>query len=487
MNKLLKGLLLLAICTSSIQAATNKTTLIPRSHGVNLAMEYTTWNELLQLEKGDRFGANFQATVFYQDSSSDDDLGKYFGVAGKNSFEIGGFSRTNLTQRNVNSNHLIHDFANSGVEANNFHSNVKLSPEQSAWGVRIDYYQDLEKILKGLYLKVALPIVNVDNDTEFGVGTGSDETVRTTAINLRNFFNGTLAPIAAGTQNAQAALTKAKFGGSNSETSVADIDIALGYKFLDKANYHMSINLGFTIPTGSDPDGNDVFESIVGNANHWAFGAGLDFGAKLWNSGDQNIKLAIALNYRYLFESSEDRTLGLKDANGALIPWGQYYLVGERAKALNAQQLIPAANILTRNVDVTPGSQLDAILGLAYNNGGWSVDLGYNLFWKECEDVDFKGTWDDVKYAVANIAADMTSADLLNTAQDFTIAKANIDVAAAETPSYLTHKIYGGVGYIFKEWEYPLMLGLAAHYEFASDSGEQIENWGIWGKVGVAF
>ena len=485
MNKLLKGLLLLAICTSSIQAATNKTTLIPRSHGVNLAMEYTTWNELLQLEKGDRFGANFQATVFYQDSTSGDDLGKYFGVNGKHNFTIASAADLATFKTNkddVYSRYILHDQANSQPT---FKANTKLSPEQSAWGVRIDYYQDLEKILKGLYLKVALPIVNVDNDTEFGTSVGTDVGDYTSA-NLRKFFSGTLTTIAAGNANAQANLTKAKFTGSHSETSVADIDIALGYKFLDKANYHMSINLGFTIPTGSDNDGTFVFEPIVGNGNHWAFGAGLDFGAKLWGDNDQNIKLAIALNYRYLFESSEDRTLGLKDADGVVQPWGQYYLLGQVGKPIATQQLIPAANVLTRSVDVTPGSQLDAILGLAYNNGGWSVDLGYNLFWKEQGDVDFKGSWEDDKYAVAAIDQDMAAGGNFDTAA-WHVTKERIDISVAETPSYLTHKIYGGVGYIFKEWEYPLMLGLAAHYEFASDSGEQIENWGIWGKVGVAF
>jgi hypothetical protein len=88
MKKLLKSLFLFALVFSSVKASTNKTFLLPRSHGVNLAMEYTTWNELLQMKDDDRFGAHFQATVFYQDSTDDDDLGRYFGVRGKNNFEI---------------------------------------------------------------------------------------------------------------------------------------------------------------------------------------------------------------------------------------------------------------------------------------------------------------------------------------------------------------------------------------------------------------
>ena len=40
---------------------------------------------------------------------------------------------------------------------------------------------------------------------------------------------------------------------------------------------------------------------------------------------------------------------------------------------------------------------------------------------------------------------------------------------------------------MFKTWEYPLMLGLGAQYEFADRHEGGIENWGIWGKLGVAF
>ena len=54
------------------------------------------------------------------------------------------------------------------------------------------------------------------------------------------------------------------------------------------------------------------------------------------------------------------------------------------------------------------------------------------------------------------------------------------------TPSYVTHKIYGGLGYCFNEWETPFMLGLGAHYEFAS-SQKTLEQWGIFGKLGISF
>jgi len=531
MNKLLKGMLVLTLVATGLRAATNKTFMLPRSHGVNLAMEYTTWNELLQTKDEDRFGAHFQITPFYMDSADDDDVGKYFGVANKHIFNLNSTAATDAI-----GSYMIHDggvlltlagltgVAIPAAQTNNV-ATLKLEPEQTAYGVRIDYYQDLKKLLKGLYFKATLPIVHVENDMQLdvtGVNAGANALIAPAATaavakaQFENFFRGNTLAAAAGAAagpisnialggvtfgGAQAALTHAKINGEQNETGVADIDLVLGYKVLDKEKYHLSLNLGLTIPTGTDPDGVWAFEPVVGNGEHWAFGGGFDFGAKLWEDEDQNLKLTAALNYRYLFESTEKRTIGIRNAAGSL-PWGHYYLIGTLGANRSVTTLLPAANVLTRDLDVEPGSQLDAIIDLAYNNGGLNVVLGYNLFWKDDEDVKLKAAWyADGTYGIAHIDQTMGDAQLFNVTA-LSVAVGNpggdiglnsalgtniwaIDVDAAATPSQVTHKIYGGVGYIFKDWEYPLGLNLSAHYEFAGDDG--IENWGLWVKLMIAF
>ena len=59
-----------------------------------------------------------------------------------------------------------------------------------------------------------------------------------------------------------------------STTGVADIDLVLGYNFLNKEKYHAGINLGLTIPCGEENSGDVVWHPIYGNANHWALGVG---------------------------------------------------------------------------------------------------------------------------------------------------------------------------------------------------------------------
>ncbi len=510
MKKMLKGLLVAVLAVTSATATTNKTFLMPRSQGVNLAMEYATYNELVQHNNGDFFGANFQVVPFYMESSDKSDIGKYFGIRDKNVFVIDAVNANANTD--LNYRWIFHDRADGNATT----ATIKLEPELQAYGARIDYYQDLEKILDGLYLKIALPIVHVENDMHLvasnkaGFFTEADHVGGSTAI--KNYFNGTYgngtpATTALGQADSIDKLKYAKMGGSHSETSVADIDVILGYKLFEKDNYYVALNLGLTIPVGNTSDGRWVFEPIVGNGNHWAFGGGLDASVNLWEDGDQNIKLTAVANYRYLFSGTEKRTLGLKRGDGTKIRWGQYRYLALNDGLNNSDKLLtPAANILTKDVKVETGSQLDAIIYFTYNNGGWTIDLGYNFFYKDSEDVKLKDTTlDNTNYYVAintsNGAGGATAfgADFVSEASMITetpaiagalatsyqITTNHIDTSAAETQSQDTHKIFGALGYIFKDWEYPVMLGLGGGYEFAGDDG--IENWQIFGKFGIKF
>lgn len=511
MNKMLKGLLvaLLAVSAAQVKAHTNKTFLMPRPHGVNLPMEYTTFDELVSRRDECKFGGNLQITGFYQDSTNGDDLAKYFLFKDKSTIkltkDVGAPAFATSTAVDLDLGYIIHDGANNGPRSADIH----LDPEQTAYGVRFDYHQDLDKILKGLYLRANLPVVHVKNEVNLRVSATGDfpagtanaaaQPIKTT---LENFFNGTFenTTVAA---NAQSKLTHAKMTGDHSETGVADIDIALGYKFLNKECYHAALAIAFTIPTGNEADGVYVFEPIVGNGKHWGLGGDFCAGARVWGDMCHNLKVHLKIKYRYLFESSEKRTLGIKGRN-----WGQYHLLVPANVANNAAtSLIPAANITTKNVDVTPGSQFDGILGLAYNNGGLSLDLGYNLYFREREDVHLKDTIVDGQFAIAarNLSVAIGGHNGLLNVATFTpanvtdgvdggaaagalsiITKDTLDTAVAETPSQTTHSIYGNLGYIFREWDYPLMLKLGGKYEFASKNSA-LEQWGIWGGVGIGF
>ncbi len=486
-----------AVNADSDTCPKNKTFLQPRSHGVNLALEKTAGSPNLvnRHDQEDAFGGNLQASFFMMKSTEGDALARYFlfptTVVSTPACDDDCGSITLPRAANSQDFGSTADLDLGLVLHMPDYVDVKLQvcPSHEAIGATFNYHQDLKCLLKGLYLDVAVPVVSVKNTMDMTT-SGS---FGTNAANLSKYFQGNYSVAQAGdTQNAQAALTKAKMGTcGRSETGVADVDLILGYKFLDKARYHAALNVGVTIPTGNKADGEWVFDAVVGNGGHVGFGVGLDAGAKLWESEccNHSLKLNFAANYRYLFENDETRTLGIKNQN-----FGQYLLLIDITEQPNAQQLTPAANVTTLNVDVTPGSMFDGILSLNYNFGGFAFDLGYNLFYRDSEKVCFGdacGTtaFADGKWAIATRHADMSDTVTLdNTNVNYVlqnINKADLDLASASTPRLLTHKLFAGAGYWTKTWEVPVLVGVGGHYEFADC--DIISNWGFNARLGIGF
>jgi len=82
-----KSLLVAALTLSAthVKAHTNKTYLNTRSHGVNLALENSGgFKELVHRQDKNKFGGTFQASFFYNNSSNNNDLAKYFLTKNKN-------------------------------------------------------------------------------------------------------------------------------------------------------------------------------------------------------------------------------------------------------------------------------------------------------------------------------------------------------------------------------------------------------------------
>ena len=547
MNKILKGLLVAVLAVSAAQVKadstssnyTNKTFLMPRPVGVNLPMEQASFREHVRhsSKKDDGFGADFQVTGFYNASANAANIAKYFLVNSKSTIGLVGSSKLTgaavvaAATGDINPNYLIHGITEGTTQAVGAEViasvsgiSLKLAPSHEEYGVRLDWHQDLHKLLKGLYLRASLPVAYVANNPKLTVTGGTAAPAATAGAAafptynaaLPAFFKGSYnvaessaggAPGAAGSLlgfDNQVALANAKINARQSETGVADLDIALGYKFLDKAKYHASLAAAVTVPTGNEAKGVYAFEPIVGNGKHFAFGGNLCAGAQVWSSGKQNINLNLDLKYRYLFENSEKRTYGLKGYK-----FGQYVLLVESNQANAAalakpNGLIPAANKTTLNTDVTPGSQLDGILGLAYNNGNFNLDLGYNMYFREEESLKIKaGQLTDNRFAVAAVnynaqgasanAATFPAAAAIANVTDASVSAAaafvtaaNLDVSSARTPSQFTNGVYAGLGYIFKSWDCPLMLGVGGKYDWASKNSA-LEQWGVWGKVGIGF
>ncbi len=482
MKKMLKQFLICLVIFSyatSLTASSKKTFLMPRSFNTNLAMEYTTWHDLV-FNYPYKNQTNLQFTPFYQASTEGSDIGEYFGVGnGKNSFKIFTQTEVNAGTADVRNRFLIH---NQDIANDTRDGTVVLTPKQRAGGLRIDFFQHLNFPFKKMFFKASAPIVYIENDLNYEVKDVENDPNST----ILSFFKGET--ITQDATNKQDALTHAKLPSSKkSKFGVADIDIALGYKIIAEENKHLFLNAGVTIPTGTRTRGEYLFEPVYGNGHHVALGLGLDAAFRLWKKQRHSGKIFFAVNYRYLFEGTEKRTIPLNKVDYKA---AHYYLTAKKDD-ITGTALTPAANILTQDVSVRPGNQFDAIAMFNFKSKRFLLDIGYNLYTKETESVSLKGTWLDDTYAVVTADFNVNTAGLhpfvpTSANAEFRINNDTLDIQGAATPSQLTHKLFGGIGYKFTIINYPSTIGIGGSYEFVN-SNNALENYAIWTKLGLSF
>lgn len=383
-----KLLLISAMAFSQLTAAdtnTNHTYFAARPQGVNMAMEMPTWFGHIS-RKDTTFGGSLQATGFYQHSTNGKDLAKFLMFDGRDSLRIHGANAAS-----AHADAQVHPFNfNLATGPANHDSTISLNPEQEVYGTRLDYHQELDHLLNGLYLSVSAPIVHVTNKPNLKENVAQESAhngPHTVAQTLRGDRL---------TSDWSEPFRYGKINGSQSVTGLADVDARLGFNFIQKRRVRAGLELGVTIPTGNKVTGEYLFEPVVGNANHWGLGAGLNTLVAVWEDAkqrDHNVCLAVQANYRYLFKDTERRTLELKGQK-----WARYIRMRQVDPTDETRVLansLPGVNALTRNLNVTPGSQVEGLATLSYHRNRWTFNAGYNVWWKEKEQVSLKGKWED--------------------------------------------------------------------------------------------
>lgn len=337
-----------------------------------------------------------------------------------------------------------------------------------------------------------MPVVHIENNVKMGVTfpvynpTGVVSYAGTNvAYNIIDFFAGRVTvDQATSGANMQLSLTKAKVDGRQSKNGVADIDLSLGYKLLFKKTKYAFFDIGITIPTGNTPRGDYLFESVCGNGGHVGLGTSLNVGLELWKCEKYWIRVDSAVKYKYLFESTEKRTLGIKDMSGKSLPYGQYYLGGVINQPANTAYF-PLANEVTRDVNIKPGSQIDSLINFSFNTKHFVIDFGCNMYWKDDESLSVKN-WKDGVYAIAT-TNDLTDADFVNVPGGESYIEFTLDPATAKTPTQLTHKIFAGFAYKTDISKcYPTFVGFGGSYEFVSKNSA-LEQYALWVKAGLSF
>ncbi len=171
---------------------------------------------------------------------------------------------------------------------------------------------------------------------------------------------------------------------------LADIDVILGYNFLNNDCYHFGAYLQMVLNTGPKPKDFYVFSPVVGNGGHFELGAGISAHWSFWSNETQNLALFLEGNITHMFQNEQCRLFDL--CNGGA--FSRYMLLKEYdtnglTNTYNGN-LVSATCFTNRRVDVKVDIKGDLAIKLAYRWCGWGIDVGYNIYGHSHETIRFK-------------------------------------------------------------------------------------------------
>jgi len=517
-----KGLLLAALVVSAgvIEAKiANKTYFSARNE-----LQHNGWLWAAQApfknEKSGERGIATDVLLFGSSSTNKMGLGRHFGASLKSDY-----SDANATLNVGDSSlHLSNGLFDRQVDhtysvADTEHAmwgKLQFRPVQKRIGAYLAAHADLGTLanFKGWHVSVAMPVVRVSNTlgatyvTSVAALAGDTKPV-TAASTLEHFFDGSYSQTGA---NSQQALEYGKIiPGTHVRTAVADIKLSVAYDIVRDIDGLVQVRGGVIIPVGTKPKAERLFEAVVGNGRHVGVMAGAHGDMQLWENKEKRMALWISgdAEYTFLFEGREKRIAGIYNSDAevqATVPFGHMAL----GVLLNNAGTFPLANVLARDMKVTPGSHFDATMGVSLTWKDFYANLGYNMFYKKTETVDLADQWPVDRYGMATYdyqantaATDFTASDLFTAGKDAagplavrystathlagSTVKYQVDTLACTDSNQETHAAVLGFGYKGVIKAIPFTVSLVGSYELAGDSSKAIQGWMIGAQISMKF
>jgi hypothetical protein len=392
-----------------------------------------------------------------------------------------------------------------------FQSVISFDPKQSIGALGITYRQKIANWHdRDVWLQVSSPLERVKNDLGF-------------KENIINPGGGSLGPDVS--EGFVGSVGDALHGcpvfgqkpfifgkvpnGPRSKFGLADIEFLIGVDNKHCDIFHRSWYFGLYIPTGNTPNGEYIFEPIVGNNHHWGAILGGEYRYEIWTNEneDKTIWWHNCGHSYYLFSNTQRRSLDLKDKQ-----WSRYIWLYENVMPTgNIMEVTPGINLLTRNLTVWPRTSFNANAGLIFEATCFIAEAGYNTYYRQEEEVKLNCHFgcDGGPMIVgieegpgeATVFATKSNATMphylhqqgIDNDRDYSgdlrivrITDQDLNLASAAHRALVSHIIYATLGYRWDNTEFPTILAGGGSYEFAADN-VGLDRWLIWAKLGVSF
>lgn len=349
-----------------------------------------------------------------------------------------------------------------------FKSVVHFEPKIQNAIIDFDFYLGLDEWIENAYIRVFSPLVYTRwgmNASECIISTGTQgfpaSYMDEDAIPLEDLPKGVL-PAFAGCATWGDMTIPMKYGKISPDTltmvKMADVHVMAGYNFFNNEKAHAGMCLLAVFPTGNKPNGEYLFEPMIGNGGHYEAGLGFTGHCVLWEHEDSNKSLALYsdLYLTHIFGTEQVRSFDFETENALSrymllaqfedVERNQYNyndcdncLSNAGYKYRYAGQLFPSVNISTVCCEVWSQLQADFVLKLAYTHNNFEFDLGFNLWGRSHEQIKVSGEvsidrfalkGDAFLYGAVNPAADTNTTPSLSLNTPFNARAAY----AANTP-----------------------------------------------------
>ncbi|KKP22955.1 MAG: hypothetical protein SZ59_C0004G0030 [candidate division TM6 bacterium GW2011_GWF2_28_16] len=475
MKKNILLLLVLSLFAANISAYTNKTYMRPQDSSTYLPDRFRV-NDYYKADfKMPSLIGKLDITAYHFHSISKDKMGRYFGVNEKSEFNFIG-DQTN-DDMDIDYRYLISNYS----AHTNYSAKMSLDPKTQYAGFNASVILDLSRINKHLAFKINVPYQRVHTDLRSNFSSSN-------ASLIKDYLAGDYSlNVAAGTRN-QEALRYAKITDQQEKLGIPFMDFCLAYNTHNEDGLINTVKLGFISTVEKKATAEYLFEPILGNNNHFGIDVGIEGSKRLFDGNGHRsfVDFVWDLNYKYLFSNTQFRTLGIKGAN-----WGQYYLLGKEGVS---GAFIPAANVLTQNVKVEPGSHLDLNLELLFGYHASRVSVGGNIIARQEEELDFKNNLATQTYGVVTpgtssaVNFDLSTNVGLGNYTTYALSNDNIDLKAAQAPGIFAYKVYLQYAYDYVKRNTERMFTVATGVSLnITDQNAHFDGIGCWFKMAAYF
>jgi hypothetical protein len=310
-----------------------------------------------------------------------------------------------------------------------FSSVLSFKPQISNFFIDFNFYLGLDEWWKGGYLRLYAPFVHTKRTLhmrEAVVNSGSvnnpagyftpTEMVHQDLLpNATAFLAGAAPESQDGVTFHGLCFSKIRGGlecdkvcdSSRTRNGFGEIRAELGWDFWQNEDSHFGLNLQAAAPTANRPKAEFLFDAVVGNGKHWELGGGATGHYTFWRGCDETRQFSINmdLSVLHLFGSRQQRVFDLAGK-----PLSRYMLAA-RFRPANSEDTLngretdvsvegtlatsifdnaysPVANLTTQDVKVSVNAQVDFNVWFNFTAGGFSADLGYDLWYSGCEKFD---------------------------------------------------------------------------------------------------